>query len=150
MHMVVYSPSWASIYDTKLKVDQVIPVIPKRYTVIFFFTWLTCNLLTRNHFQTYQCDQIDDLTIQLHLSRDISSVRLNFLPFQEIEKMKTPDFFHEKLSSVNHKRHEEIAVCACSVTSDFKLVGAKFFFRKFCFNTGNIFHEERFLSPVCI
>ena len=53
------------------------------------------NLQTRN--QAEILDQLDEATNQLHLSQDIPSVSLNFIPCQEVEKMEAVDFFHEKL-----------------------------------------------------
>ena len=52
---------------------------------------------TRNHFLMESRDQDNDVTNQLHLSRAISSVSLNFITCQKVEEMEAPDFFHEKL-----------------------------------------------------
>ena len=55
------------------------------------------NLQTRNNFQPKSRDQVDDVTNQLFMSKDIRSVNLNFKPCQKVEKIETPDFFLEKL-----------------------------------------------------
>ena len=54
---------------------------------------LLCNLQTRHLFQIKSRDQVDDFTNRLYLSRGVQSKSLNFLPYQEVEKMEAPDFF---------------------------------------------------------
>lgn len=54
---------------------------------------LLCNLQTRHLFQIKSRDQVDDVTNRLYLSRGVQSKSLNFLPYQEVEKMEAPDFF---------------------------------------------------------
>lgn len=66
---------------------------------------LLCNLQTRHLFQIKSRDQVDDFTNRLYLSRGVPSKSLNFLPYQEVEKMEAPDFFPWQTWSENHKWH---------------------------------------------
>ena len=61
--------------------------------VITLVTWVKFNLKTRNNFQ----NRVDDVIYQLHFSRGILSLSVNFISSQEAEKIEVADFFHEKL-----------------------------------------------------
>ena len=60
-------------------------------------TCLICNLLTRKCPEAKSRDHLHDVTNQLHLSRGISSLRLNFIPYAEVEKIEGAEFFRVRL-----------------------------------------------------
>ena len=43
-----------------------------------------CNLQTRNYFQTKSRDLVDGVTSELHLSKGVPSVSVNFISRQEV------------------------------------------------------------------
>ena len=57
---------------------------------------LICDARARNRFEI-KCDQIEEVTYQLHRSWNIPSVRYNFIPCQEVEQKEGTNFCHVKL-----------------------------------------------------
>ena len=89
-------------------------------------TWLMRNIHTKSKLVNSMMSAISFTNQGISLG-----VSLNFTTCQEVEKIEVPDFFLNKTWSVNYKQHWEVEVCACAVTSDCHLQGAKTFLRKF-------------------